>query len=84
MFAQSLILEIFFLCWIQYLTGEKVWTVLQFLPKWREKEFSASLVYVAGSIISIKATTDSVNFFRILKKFYPKYYSSSSVVCTLN
>lgn len=70
MFVQSLILEISsYIIW--YPAGEQVWTVLDFLPKWGEKELSASLVCVAGSIILIKETTDFVNFFRILKRFYP-------------
>lgn len=78
MFVQSLILEILMYI-IGYPAGEQVGTVLGFLPQLGEKELSDSLFCAAGSIILIKETTDFVNFFRIIKRFYPKHYSSSSI-----
>lgn len=72
-----------FLNIILYLASEQVWTVLAFVPERGEKKLPVSLVCVAVSIILNEETTDFVNFFRILKKLYPKHYSSSSIVYRL-
>lgn len=57
--------------------------MLAFVPKRGEKELSVRLVCVAVSIILVEETNDFDNFFKILKKLYPKHYSSSSIVYTL-
>lgn len=46
---------------IGYPAGEEVWAVLGFLPQLEEKELSASVFCVAGSIILIKPLTLSIS-----------------------